>query len=90
MALWQKPCYYCSSDIKTVGVDRTNNEVGYTVRNVVPCCQACNYAKRTMTKAEYIALCFAVVQTHEKRESGKIDDIMVHPEMEKTSKEKTK
>lgn len=71
MALWQKPCYYCSATIKTIGIDRVNNEIGYTVENIVPCCALCNYAKRGLSKSEFVALCMGVVKTHEQREAGK-------------------
>lgn len=71
MELWQKPCYYCSASIQTIGIDRVNNERGYTVDNIVPCCKLCNYAKQGLSKAEFVALCMSVVDTHHKRESGK-------------------
>ena len=40
-------CYYCSAEIKTVGVglDRLNNNLGYEVENVVACCKACNLGR---------------------------------------------
>lgn len=72
MELWQKPCYYCNGSIKTIGIDRVNNEKGYTVDNIVPCCKLCNYAKRGLSKAEFISLCSSVVKTHEQREARKM------------------
>ena len=33
---WQKPCYYCGSDIKTIGLDRLNNHIGYIKSNLNP------------------------------------------------------
>src|SRR5918911_5320050 len=38
MEYWQKPCYYCGAEIKTIGLDRVNNKYGYGIDNVVPCC----------------------------------------------------
>jgi hypothetical protein len=51
------PCFYCGhSEIYGVnGVDRKDNAVGYTLENSVPCCATCNFAKRQMTVAEFIA-----------------------------------
>ncbi len=39
------PCVYCGFDEGTVGLDRIDSSVGYTVDNVVPCCKVCNYMK---------------------------------------------
>lgn len=38
------------------GIDRKNNSEGYTASNAVSCCAPCNYAKREMSAAEFIAL----------------------------------
>jgi len=61
-------CHYCGStpsqvtknqnnngDYISNGVDRVNNDRGYYVDNVVPCCAPCNYAKRNMTYNEFKA-----------------------------------
>lgn len=37
------------------GIDRSDNQRGYEENNVVPCCAACNLAKRGMTTEEFIA-----------------------------------
>lgn len=36
------------------GVDRVDNSVGYTVANCVPCCGACNMAKRNMPTGAFL------------------------------------
>ena len=36
------------------GIDRIDNNLGYTEDNVVPCCKVCNYAKRDMSKKDFI------------------------------------
>ncbi len=36
------------------GVDRLNNDIGYTVENSVACCKNCNIAKRTLTVEEFL------------------------------------
>ena len=61
-----KNCAYCGippSNQKTTknsikplrysGIDRVDNRTGYVAGNVVPCCSACNTAKRTMTVDEF-------------------------------------
>lgn len=57
-----KNCNYCGSPPKNVkkdrrkyrdrilkynGIDRVDNDVGYVMSNVVPCCRNCNIAKHT-------------------------------------------
>lgn len=36
------------------GIDRINNDLGYTVENCVPCCSMCNRAKYTHTYQEFL------------------------------------
>jgi hypothetical protein len=40
--------------IKANGIDRKNNEIGYTIENSVTCCIICNHAKHTMPYDEFI------------------------------------
>jgi hypothetical protein len=67
IALAQQSCYYCGTEPTQVmrgqdyhgtftynGIDRLNNDVGYTVENCVPCCKWCNYAKRERTLNEFL------------------------------------
>ena len=51
--LWQKPCYYCGAEIKTIGLDRVDNDGPYHIDNVVPCCAPCNQSKFTSTLEEW-------------------------------------
>lgn len=37
------------------GIDRKDSTKGYIKRNVVTCCKICNYAKHTLSQAEFIA-----------------------------------
>lgn len=63
----KKDCFYCGlppSNVHKIpqangeyiysGVDRVNNDKGYTVDNCVPCCKTCNTAKRVMGYKEFI------------------------------------
>jgi hypothetical protein len=60
------PCYYCgapagstsrrrtiTTDTVISGIDRIDNNGGYTADNVVPCCRICNVAKSTLTQEEF-------------------------------------
>lgn len=40
-------CYYCNNEIKSTiaGLDRINNNKGYSIDNVLPCCKECNYIR---------------------------------------------
>ena len=54
MEFWQEPCVYCGSPIDTIGLDREDNDIGYTVDNVVPCCSICNYMKRSLPTKDFL------------------------------------
>jgi hypothetical protein len=68
-------CHYCGDapreyrhkgrTIQVNGVDRVQNELGYTVENCVPSCSDCNFAKRRMTKARFIDLARRVTEKHQ-------------------------
>lgn len=45
-------CYWCGFD-GIVGVDRLDNNQGYTLKNSVACCKKCNYAKNDMSLDEW-------------------------------------
>lgn len=57
MLFWKKPCYYCDSPIETVGLDRVDNSKGYVLGNVVSCCKFCNFAKRDLSRDEFVQHC---------------------------------
>lgn len=44
-SLWAAPCFYCQSPIEKIGVDRINNDEGYSVGNITSCCETCNKMK---------------------------------------------
>lgn len=49
-------CTYCGASEK-IGVDRVDNDIGYTLENCVSCCSTCNYAKRKQTVDQFLAHC---------------------------------
>lgn len=66
--LTKQSCYYCGMKPSQIsnpldchgiftynGLDRVDNEHGYTIDNVVPCCETCNRAKRTQTTEQFKA-----------------------------------
>ena len=59
---WQKPCFYCNSTIETIGIDRKNNNIGYTLDNCLSCCKMCNVGKHTSTYEEFIEHCKKVAR----------------------------
>lgn len=64
--LFSKPCYYCGENpnncrtrhngakIMYQGLDRIDNNVGYTKENVVPCCKYCNSFKMDRTTESFL------------------------------------
>jgi hypothetical protein len=41
-------CQYCGDNMKVIGLDRVDNNIGYVSGNVVPCCSICNKMKNNM------------------------------------------
>lgn len=72
--LTSQTCFYCGSEPKQLfginlngqytynGVDRLENDKGYTPENSVPCCGTCNDMKRTRSVADFISACIAVAK----------------------------
>jgi len=58
---WRKPCFYCGDSIATIGLDRIDNEEGYNIENVVPCCTKCNKMKSTMNGDDFIEQCRKII-----------------------------
>lgn len=60
-------CYYCGTEPKKMfshkkcfggflynGIDRLNNNMGYTIENTVTCCSSCNYFKNRLDYNDFI------------------------------------
>jgi len=67
---WQKPCYYCGGKIETIGLDRIDNQRGYFLDNVVPCCYPCNSMKGKLSKDEFIKSCKKIVNFTQRYEDN--------------------
>jgi hypothetical protein len=50
---WQQPCHYCGDQIETIGLDRIDNNIGYELYNLRPCCTTCNVAKNDQTEEAF-------------------------------------
>lgn len=71
-------CFYCDSDkmntlttpyrtLKYNGIDRVDNNMGYEMTNCVTCCKICNFAKRDMSKTEFISWAKTITNKDEQR-----------------------
>lgn len=72
--LTSSPCHYTGkmpSTKKTArsgetyvynGIDRVDSNLGYTLENCVPCCEAVNRMKMDLSKEEFINLCREIVK----------------------------
>ena len=57
-------CHYCSDDLAEWGgtsLDRIDNEVGYILTNVLPCCGNCNKIRNTFLTVEEMEVAMAAV-----------------------------
>ena len=57
------PCRYCQRPVDAMnksGVDRVNNDLGYTMDNCVACCSECNAMKRKWSHEEFMGTIFRV------------------------------
>lgn len=68
MFLTSSKCFYCGSEPETEmkskrqddisyfynGIDRVDNTKGYTLENVVSCCQKCNYLKSNFNQQDFL------------------------------------
>lgn len=59
------PCAYCGTT-PSGGIDRIDNAEDYTPANAAPCCSICNFAKRDMAAADFVAWARRVAERHPK------------------------
>lgn len=77
--LCSSSCYYCNCIPKTKmkrscnfyrnGIDRINNDIGYTLNNCVTCCVTCNYMKRNMSYNDFINHIHLISKIHKSSNS---------------------
>jgi hypothetical protein len=73
----KKNCFYCGDEPKTLfkpkaphggylsnGVDRKDNNIGYTTENSVTCCRVCNQMKSDRSYDGFIARCERIIRGH--------------------------
>lgn len=58
---FQGTCFYCGG-IEKMGIDRKDNQQGYTVKNCVSCCYTCNVFKRALSMDSFISKCLSITQ----------------------------
>ncbi len=63
-SFWQKDCHFCSDTINTIGIDRLDNNLGYTLENVVSCCKICNFMKRNLSVEDFLTKCKRITECH--------------------------
>ncbi len=61
---FQANCYFCGDKLHTVGFDRLDNSIGYTIENSAPCCKECNFMKHSQTELDFIEKCKKIINNH--------------------------
>ncbi len=51
-----QPCFYCKK-IKSDGIDRKDNSIGYEIKNCLPCCYECNMMKGKLNFNDFLNKC---------------------------------
>lgn len=59
---WNSHCSYCNGKIHGIGLDRVDNSIGYTAKNVVPCCKVCNKIKGAMPLNDWLEAITRIVK----------------------------
>jgi hypothetical protein len=77
--LIKRNCYYCRASSSNYvrrkgypnfvysGVDRLNNKLGYTSKNIVPCCRICNAMKEKLSEQDFLEHIYKIVNFQETR-----------------------
>ena len=67
---WGKNCYYCGDKIKTIGLDRVDNNIGYIESNIVLCCCWCNRMKLNFSRRNFINHCNKIITNAKTNSNG--------------------
>lgn len=78
--LSEQNCHYCGgmNDRKWNGIDRIDNEKGYTIDNVYPACWICNLMKHEYTEENFIEHCMNISKNYPCDESFEDPTIIKH------------
>lgn len=68
----EKLCHYCNGELGTTifygsGLDRLDNDQGYHLNNVVPCCKYCNSLRNNFLTVEETKLLVKTLLDYRKR-----------------------
>ena len=79
LKITKQNCFYCGTPPSNIaapkntngdyvysGIDRIDNNKGYIIDNIIPCCWICNRAKATMTISEFLEW-IERISTHERK-----------------------
>lgn len=61
--LTSSSCHFClkeTTETHLNGVDRKDNNLGYTIDNCLPCCSECNYMKGELSYEDFIDSCISI------------------------------
>lgn len=56
LQMFQTPCFFCGEPLAR-GVDRKDNDLGYSNENCVSCCATCNLMKGVHSDGHFLQLC---------------------------------
>lgn len=57
-------CYYCCDKSQSMGIDRMDNNLGYTIENSYPCCSICNNIKYVHNYEDFIMYCTNILNNY--------------------------
>lgn len=82
-----QPCHYCGDCCQSVslnrganggfnytGIDRKNNQEGYTVKNSIACCKTCNYMKLDHDYGFFLSHLQKILNHRSNEEHKSLDD----------------
>ena len=69
---WQKPCSYCGNKIETIGLDRVDNNRGYTINNIIPCCKYCNFMRGNLPQEQFIKRVMKIANYQRNKDDNKL------------------
>jgi hypothetical protein len=57
LTFWNRPCFYCNSEIDNVSLEIMNQDLGYVDKNCISCCRGCKKIKNDMSHKDFINFC---------------------------------